>query len=175
MTLYTIVYWSIVGTIMGKSINGHMTRVDRLWARLPNGQFIHNAWNVYSSIRLLDSHQEGHRSPRQQAKQWQSHQQLREFFQDHPQKGWQSNHCQLPGLGCHPGFPAFTMPQWTGDLASSQVPQEGFGWQAEEDEWCEPGLAKCQAQGVPEWGAPLTRCPTDIHRPTALSNKNSVT
>ena len=79
-------------------------------------------------------HQEGHRSPGQQAKQWWSRQQLREFFQDHPQKGWQSSHHQLPGLGCHPGFPAFTMPQWMGDLASSQVPQEGFGQQAEEDE-----------------------------------------
>ena len=30
MTLYAIVYWCIVGTIMGESIKGHMTRVDRL-------------------------------------------------------------------------------------------------------------------------------------------------
>ena len=44
------VYWSIVGTIMGKSINGHMTRVDRLWTRLPDGQFVHSAWNIYIQV-----------------------------------------------------------------------------------------------------------------------------
>ena len=55
MALYTIVYWSIVGTIMGKSINGHMTRVDRLWVRLPNGQFVHSAWNnIQVLIEYLD-------------------------------------------------------------------------------------------------------------------------
>ena len=42
MTLYAIVYLCIVGVIMGKSIKGYMTRVDRLYARLLCGQFVHS-------------------------------------------------------------------------------------------------------------------------------------
>ena len=37
---------------MGKSIKGHMTRVDRLYARLLYGQFVHSAWN--KCIQVVD-------------------------------------------------------------------------------------------------------------------------
>ena len=37
---------------MGKSIKGHMTRVDRLYARLLYGQFVHSAWN--KCIQVFD-------------------------------------------------------------------------------------------------------------------------
>ena len=79
-------------------------------------------------------HQEGRQGTGWQAKQWQRQQRLQEFFQGHPQKGWQSGHHQLPGLERCPGLPAFTTPQWTGDLTPSQAPQEGFRRQVEEDE-----------------------------------------
>ena len=140
-----------------------------------------------TSLRLLFSaahpqkgvpwarHQEGRRSPRQQAKQWWRRQWPWEFFQGHPQQGWQSGRCQLLGLGRHPGLPAFTTPQWMGDLAPSQVPQEGFRQQAEEDKQCKPGPAKRQTQGVQGWGAPLNRHPADVYILAVPSNKNFVT
>ena len=75
--------------------------------------------------------QEGSRSPGWQTKQWRRRQWLWGFFQDHPQKGWQGSHHQLPGLE-HPfGLSAFTMPQWMGDLSPPQVPQEVFQEKAE--------------------------------------------
>ena len=73
-------------------------------------------------------HQEGYRSPRQQARQWLRQQRLWEFFQGHPQKEWQSGHRQLPGFEHHLSIPVLPMLQQTGDFSPPQVPQEGH-WQ----------------------------------------------
>ena len=90
-------------------------------------------------------------------------------------KGWQGSCHQLPGLECPFSLSAFTTPQWTGDIPPPQVPQEGFRQEVEKGGQCEPGPEKRRTQGLQGWGPLLNRHPTDIYRPTILSNKNFVT